>query len=457
MATAKKPKVCLVLQGGGALGAYHIGAYQALEEAGYTPDWLAGISIGALNATILAGNPPEQRLAKLEAFWDAISRPGTDVHLPAEMEPNAATLFNTASATSALMFGQPNFFFPRPINPYFAFPGQAATSFYDTGPIFKTLQKLADFDLINSSKTRLTVGATRVTDGELVFFDSESDTMQPAHSVASGSLPPGFPATQVGEDFYWDGGVVSNTPLNGILDLAKDEELLIFMVDLWNARGEMPRTMNEVLWRQKEIQYASRTSHHIEQVVAKHNLKALVDDSGELIASEAVSDADRLKAGNKINIVHITYDAIAGHIPLSDTEFSRRSIRLRRECGYQDMQRALADSPWQQDNQVLPVRCHMLRSSDPVTKAITKAAAASKPAAKAPAKKAPVAKTATAQAANDEVKVEAVAEAVAKEEKAAVKAPATKAAVTKPAAKTAAKKTTARTPRKTTKAPAKSK
>ncbi|PSU34239.1 patatin-like phospholipase family protein [Photobacterium lutimaris] len=350
----KKPKVCLVLQGGGALGAYHIGAYQALEEAGFTPDWFAGISIGALNATILAGNEPEKRLTQLETFWEMISRSGTDMKIPTEF----ASAFNMLSASSALVFGQPNFFSPRLINPWIAPPGEGATSFYNTAPLFGTLDDLSDFDLINSNQVRLTVGATRVTDGELVFFDSQSDTMAPAHAVASGSLPPGFPATKIGEDHYWDGGVVSNTPLTGILDLAEDEDLLIFMVDLWNANGDLPKTMSEVIWREKEIQYASRTCEHLEALVAKRNLDHLKQTVPELIASAQVPDVTALKAGSKIDIVHITFDPLHGHIPLSDTEFSRRSIRLRRDCGYEDMQQALKEAPWTQADDVLPAHFH---------------------------------------------------------------------------------------------------
>ncbi|WP_028022285.1 patatin-like phospholipase family protein [Enterovibrio calviensis] len=346
----KKPTVCLVLQGGGALGAYHIGAYQALTEAGFTPDWFAGISIGALNAAILAGNTPDKRLGQLETFWERISRPGTDIEIP----PFFAQAFNSASAQQALMFGQPDFFTPRPVNPWLAPAGEGATSFYDTTPLFSTLSDLADFDMINKGEARLTVGATRVTDGELVFFDSKTDTIEPAHAVASGSLPPGFPATQIGEDHYWDGGVVSNTPLNGILDLADDEDLLIFMVDLWNANGELPQTMSEVLWREKEIQYASRSCEHIEALVAKRNLDQILATSPDIVASQQVPDKTSLNVGKKIDIVHITFDPLQGHIPLSDAEFSRRSIRLRRDSGYADMKQAIAESPWTQDNEGLP-------------------------------------------------------------------------------------------------------
>ncbi len=351
----KKPKVCLVLQGGGALGAYHIGAYQALEEAGYTPDWFAGISIGAINSAILAGNKPEDRLEKLTEFWKRISRPGTDLDIPQPM----AHMFNLFSASQALVMGQPDFFVPRPVNPWIAPPGEAATSFYDTSPLLKTLDELANFSIINQQKSRLTVGATRVTDGDLVFFDSQKQPLTPSHALASGSLPPGFPAVQIGEDYYWDGGCVSNSPINGILELADPgEDLLIFMVDLWNAKGALPQTMSEVLWREKEIQYASRSCEHIEAIVAKTNLDHVIEKSLEVVSSEQVPDVTSLHVGRKIDIVHITFDPLKGHIPLSDAEFSRRSIRLRREAGYDDMTAAIKESPWTQRSSQLPAHFH---------------------------------------------------------------------------------------------------
>nr|WP_086937350.1 patatin-like phospholipase family protein [Thaumasiovibrio occultus] len=358
---AKQPKICLVLQGGGALGAYHIGAYQAMVEAGFEPDWFAGISIGALNATILAGNKPEDRLSKLEQFWDSISRPSSAVVIPSE----TAESFNVLSASQALLFGQPNFFTPRPVNPYFAPAGsEGATSFYSTEPLFNTMRELCDFDLINKKTVRLQLGATRVTDGELVFFDNQLAEIGPEHPIASGSLPPGFPATQVGDDHYWDGGVVSNTPLNGVLDVADEsDDLLIFMVDLWNAHGEMPRTMNDVLWRQKEIQYASRTCHSIDALVDKKNLCALRKQLAE-IDSSAVENKDALKVGGNIDVIHITYDAVAGHIPLSDTEFSRRSLELRRECGYENMKQAIAEAPWKNRTTGMPANVHRKHHQD---------------------------------------------------------------------------------------------
>ena len=353
--TKKKPKVCLVLQGGGALGAYHIGAYQALEEAGYSPDWFAGISIGALNSAILAGNKPEDRLNKLTDFWDRISRPETDI----DLLPSMAPMLNTFSASQALIMGQPDFFVPRIINPWLSLPGESATSFYDTSPLFSTIDDLSDFSIINQHKARLTVGATSVTKGELVFFDSHTQPLKPAHVVASGSLPPGFPATQIGDDHYWDGGCVSNSPINGILDLArKDEDLLVFMVDLWNAKGELPQTMSEVLWREKEIQYASRSCDHIEALVAKCNLDHILEHSKDVVDSEQMPDVVSLKVGRHIDIVHITFDPLKGHIPLSDADFSRRSIRLRREAGYEDMMKAIKESPWAQRSKKLPTCYH---------------------------------------------------------------------------------------------------
>ncbi|MFD2177099.1 patatin-like phospholipase family protein [Veronia pacifica] len=434
----KKRKVCLVLQGGGALGAYQIGVYKALEEEIKKNkdfddiDWFAGISIGAINATLLAANEQSERLNTLENFWDRISYPMTDptegfsvqennswmnwgqsvnassvnketesflsavesfwqcnpfmkqfVEATIKSSPiysqtvlptpfafndnfsNLGYLFNWMNVSTSLLLGQPDFFTPRlpwVVGPLTSAPGtDAATSFYDTTPLKHTLKDMCTFELLNdkaegNSSPRLTVGATRVTDGELVFFDSENKDydMGPEHAVASGSLPPAFPATKIEEDYYWDGGVVSNTPLNGILDLAgQDEELLIFMVDLWNPNGERPSNLSDVAWRQKEIQYASRAAAQIDSVVAKHNLKHL-----QAAVADSNDPSEYAKVhGRNIDIVHITFNPFSDHTWLSDTEFSRRSIRRRSEAGYEDMKLALAASPWTQEaNKYEPVR-----------------------------------------------------------------------------------------------------
>ncbi|MGQ5524031.1 patatin-like phospholipase family protein [Chitinimonas sp. PSY-7] len=349
---AQKPKVALILQGGGALGAYHIGAYQALHEAGYEPDWISGISIGAINACILAGNEPEDRLSKLETLWREISRPGLDGFL---FEGEMRRLYNQFSYLSAVMLGQPNFWqprFPSPLMLSDMLPQQA--SYCDTAAMLATLQRLSSFDLINKRTTRLSLGATKVTTGELVFFDNHRQKIGPEHVLASGSLPPGFPATEVDGELYWDGGCVSNTPLDAIFE---DEEsasghTLIFMVDLWDANGLPPNNMGNVSWRQKQIMYASRTRQNICAVACKHNQRRALHEMAKSSPASAakVSNDLRLHKHNEqasFDIVHLIYHPASDQIADSDAEFSRTSIIERRDAGYSDMQGALDDAPWQ--------------------------------------------------------------------------------------------------------------
>ncbi len=336
-----KTRYALVLQGGGALGAYHIGSYQALAENDLLPDWVCGISIGAINAAVIAGNAPVERLERLEALWEFIS-------WPTLFDPfrgkGLAFLYNTASNAEALMFGQPNFFQPRPLNPFFAPPGPQALSFYDTSPLRFTLRRFADFDRINAHETRLSLGATDVVTGNLEFFDNTKIELGPEHVMASGSLPPGFPPTLVGDRLFWDGGCVSNTPLEAVLEDQPPGHTVVFMIDLWSASGPPPRSMNDVLWREKQIQYASRTASHIDAVATKVNLRhamGLLKQGGE-----AVPDAGTLAAGSRLDIVHIVYHPTADQIPNSDAEFSRASIRERRLAGYADMKQAIEAAPW---------------------------------------------------------------------------------------------------------------
>ena len=342
-----KPTYVLVLQGGGALGAYHIGAYQALAERDLQPDWVCGISIGAINAAIIAGNPPADRLARLDALWGYISWPSLFGPLSGK---TLATLYNTGSNASALLFGQPNFFVPRPVNPFFAPPGPQALSFYDTSPLRFTLRRFADFGRINARETRLSLGATDTLTGALEFFDNTRHELAPEHVMASGSLPPGFPPTLVGDRLYWDGGCVSNTPLEAVL---RDQPLghtIVFMIDLWSAGGPAPRTMNDVLWREKQIQYASRTAAHIDAVAAKVNLRhamGLLERAG----------AEAPGAAASLDIVHIVYHPTADQIPNSDAEFSRSSIRERRAAGYADMKNALEEAPWLRQERPAAIGC----------------------------------------------------------------------------------------------------
>jgi NTE family protein len=347
------PKVVLVLQGGGGLGAYHIGAYQALQEADFAPEWVCGTSIGAINAAVLVGNKPDDRLDRLEELWEEISRPdGWGDWVPSSLQ----RAFNTGSAMTGLLLGQPHFFTPNVPNPYMSIPGSpTATSFYDTSPMRATLERLADFHTINSGTPRLSLGATNVTTGDLTYFDNTRQKIGSEHVLASGSLPPGFPATVVDGEQYWDGGIVSNTPLGAVLDDLPSVHTVVFMIDLWSAAGKAPSTLDEVLWRQKEIQYASRTTQHIKTVAARINLRHQLHTlTSKLptakVSDPGVSDAVALAYETKLDIVHIVYSPSSDQISSSDAEFSRSSIAKRRAAGYDDLKKALQQAPWRGDD-----------------------------------------------------------------------------------------------------------
>jgi NTE family protein len=349
--TEAMSRIVFILQGGGALGAYQVGAYHALEEAGYLPDWVAGTSIGAINSAVIAGNEPGDRLHKLEELWNEIS---WGVDWGGQLKGESRKLYNTGSYMEALLFGQPNFFVPRFPNPYFTPAGAPeATSFYDTTPLRATLERLVDFETLNSGKVRLSLGTTRVRTGSMVFFDNTRGKLTPEHVMASGSLPPGFPAVQVEGELYWDGGCVSNTPLEAILDDDPQERLLIFMIDLWDAHGPAPQTMDEVFWRQKQIQYASRTAQQIEATAKRRNLRHSLGLLASHLPDEAlgkpgVRDALAQTSKAKMDIVHIIYHPGSDQISQSDAEFSRHSIAERRTSGYADMMLALKRKPWLQ-------------------------------------------------------------------------------------------------------------
>jgi NTE family protein len=356
-AASGKPTCVLALQGGGALGAYHIGAYQALAEHGFEPDWFSGISIGAINSAVLAGTPPAERVARLEELWRLISWP--EVFRPLRVLP-LDILHNTMSNAEALVMGQPHFFRPRPVNPFFAPAGPPTqASFYDTSPMLETLRRLVDFDLINAGPARLTLGATDVETGRFVFFDSakpEGGPIGPAHVLASGSLPPGFPPTEIGGRYYWDGGCVSNTPAEAVLADQPPGHTLLFMIDLWNGAGPAPTTMNEVLWRAKQIQYASRGHLLAEHLAVKANLRHHAARAAAIAAASdrpegkkpGAAAAARAVGHDRLDIFHIIYQPGRDQIPNSDAEFSRASIEARREAGYRDMKALLAQQPWRQ-------------------------------------------------------------------------------------------------------------
>ena len=268
-------RIALVLQGGGALGAYQAGVYQALHEAGIEPDWVSGVSIGAVNSAIIAGNRPENRLTRLRQFWEKITArtiwfytPDGDIYRKAR---------NATSAFEAMTLGQPGFFKPRFPGPWMSAAGaEDATSYYDTGPLRDTLLELVDFDILNQKAVHFSVGAVNVATGNFTVFDNRKETIQPEHIMASGALPPALPMVRIGSDYYWDGGIVSNTPLQYLLEQDDDLNSLVFQVDLFSARGPLPRDIQDVMARQKDIMYSSRTRYNTDVFKRIHDLKTLL-------------------------------------------------------------------------------------------------------------------------------------------------------------------------------------
>jgi NTE family protein len=342
----------LLLQGGGALGAYQAGVYQALAEANLQPDWVAGISIGAINSAIIAGNPPEQRVAMLRAFWEGITaNPLFDwVAAADQFAPKGDVLrsaFNQLSAAWAMLGGAPGFFTPRQPAPWLH-PGGCleATSFYETKLLKATLEQLVDFERINSGETRFSVGAVNVRTGNFVYFDNTTREIRPEHVIASGSLPPGFPAIEIEGEYYWDGGLISNTPLQWVVEHGPRQDTLAFQVDLWSARGELPGNLAEVSTRQKEIQYSSRTRSNTDQFKRLQRMRCALATlleklPEELKASEEVSILRSIADRKLYSIVHLIYRSKHYEGNSKDYEFSRLTMEEHWRAGYHDAVRTL--------------------------------------------------------------------------------------------------------------------
>lgn len=346
------PKIALVLQGGGALGAYQAGVYQAMHENALTPDWVVGTSIGAINAALIAGNPEENRVERLREFWTRISHADA-IDMKQVLDP--ARRANTWLATAdAVTQGVPGFFSPRPFNLFAAGMAVAAdkASFYDTHPLADTLQELIDFTYLHGPEgARLTVNAVKVTSGELVSFDSDVQPIGVDHIMASGALPPGFPPVRIDGELYWDGGLYSNTPLETVLDDRPGQDRLCFMVDLWNAVGPEPTTMDEVQTRQKDVMFASRSARHIETYLRLHRLQDMVRALYEELPPELKGSAGRkmleeVGCNTTIHVVRIPYGGQDWHMAAKDVNFSRGSIEWRWEQGYQDAGCAIAQGAW---------------------------------------------------------------------------------------------------------------
>ena len=344
--------VALLLQGGGALGAYQAGVYEGLAEAGIHPNWVAGISIGAINSALIVGNPPNKRVDRLREFWDEITSNVTGDLAYSFLNPLVKGdwqrgLISQISAGLAVAAGASGFFAPRAMNP-FVYPKGAteATSFYDTADLKGTLERYVDFDRINSGNVRMSVGAVNVRTGNFVYFDSSTHTIRPEHVMASGALPPAFPAVEIDGESYWDGGLVSNTPLEWVLESEPRQDTLAFQVDLWNAAGNFPGNLAEVETRRKEIQFSSRTranTDHFKHAQRLRNTVAtLLDDLPDDMRSHRAAEILRPAAERKAyNLVHLIYRArnYEGHS--KDYEFSRPTMRTHWGAGYHDTIRTL--------------------------------------------------------------------------------------------------------------------
>ena len=352
---SKKPRaqrIALVLQGGGALGAYQAGIYQALDEHELTPDWVIGTSIGAINAALIAGNDRANRLPRLREFWECIAhQDGFDLN----SVPDEARRLNTMLATmDSMTRGVPGFFSPRPFS---LFPmGMAVdpdvASFYDTSALRESLAELVDFQFLNADdRMRLTVNALKVTTGELVSFDSAQQTIGVEHIMASGALPPGFPPVRIDGDLYWDGGLYSNTPLDTVLDDEPRLDTLCFMVDLWSADGPEPTTLDQVQTRQKDVMFASRSQQHIKEYLKLHNLRRTLHALHEKIPAKLkhatdIQELADLGCDTTMHIVRLPYSGRDWHMASKDINFSRGSIEWRWEQGYQDATRAIGNQGW---------------------------------------------------------------------------------------------------------------
>ena len=343
--------IVLVLQGGGALGSYQGGAYEALAAAGHAPEWVAGISIGAINAAIIAGNPPDRRIERLQRFWNGVS--GNLLAAPLATDNTSRKLFNEASAAFVASTGVPGFFAPRFPPALMMPPGtREAISLYDTSPLRQTLLDLVDFDLLNSGAVRISVGAVNVRTGNMRYFDSKNETITPEHIMASGALPPGFPPIVIDGEPYWDGGIVSNTPLQYVLDgSGPRHDMCVFQIDLFSARGPMPETLFDLTQREKDIRYSSRTRLNTDFFREMQTVRRAVRRLEQRLPEDIRNTLDwQLLASAgcdaAITIVHLIHRRAAYSTQSNDYEFSRFTIDEHWNDGRDDVRRTLQHPSW---------------------------------------------------------------------------------------------------------------
>ncbi len=369
--TQGREQRALVLQGGGALGAYQAGVYEALDAQGLCPQWVAGISIGAINAAIIAGNPPEKRVAQLREFWEGVSSQLVAPAIPAAYGDRAREVFNESSAALVAAIGVPGFFRPRyPPAPFQPAGTPGALSYYDTAPLEKTLERLIDFDLLNTTdprhRVRLSIGAVNVRTGNFVYFDSDVNDppdapdgkrperariITPRHIMASGALPPGFAPVEIEGEAYWDGGLVSNTPLQYLLDQPLAHDLLVIQVDLFSARGPMPTNLSEVAGREKDIRFASRTRLNTDVIARQQKINHAAERLAAKLPARFANDPDLkllLEVGSPaaVTVMHLIHRGKDYETQSKDYEFSRAAVLEHWAAGVADVNASLKDPRW---------------------------------------------------------------------------------------------------------------
>ena len=341
-------QVVLVLQGGGALGAYQLGVYRALHEAGVEPDWVIGTSIGAINAALIAGNPAARRLERLQAFWDAVRQPAA--------HPSPWGDFGTARFAAnwvTVLRGIPNFFAPNPLalRGSMAPVGVESAAYYSTAPLRKTLAALVDFDYLDACHTRLTVGAVNVCSGRMRYFDTSREPLDIDHVMASGALPPAFGAVRIDGQPYWDGGIYSNTPIEAVFDDQPRRNALIFAVNMWHQTGAEPESIWQVQARQKDIQYASRAESHIQRQKQIHQLRHVIRElQMQMPAAKRVDPTVQALAafgcGTTMHVAHLLAPKLEDEDQTKDIDFSSASLSAREAAGHTDARRMLDRAPW---------------------------------------------------------------------------------------------------------------
>ena len=342
-------QIVLELQGGGALGAYQLGVYESMHEAGIEPDWVVGTSIGAINGAIIAGNPPGVRMEKLKAFWERMEQRSPAGMIDALLPAFANFFTNVGTVTR----GIPGFFEPNPaaLQGQHARLGLDAASYYSTAPLRETLTELIDLDYLHSKATRLTVGAVNARTGEMKYFDSHQEPLRIDHVMASGALPPAFPAVRIDGEPYWDGGIYSNTPTEVVLDDKPRRDSVIFAVQLWNSDGAEPETLWEVSGRQKDIQFASRANSHIQKQQQLHKLRHIIRELVKHLPEKTAARTDVRElaswgCGSTMHVLTLTAPRLEHEDQTKDIDFTGAGIHARWRCGYESGRRAIAAAPW---------------------------------------------------------------------------------------------------------------